>query len=57
MLLHEGGDGINSIYAEDGNVTVYTLNGVKLIDNKPASELKNLKKGMYIVNGKTMVIK
>lgn len=56
-VICEGGDGINSIYAEDGNVTVYTLNGVKLIDNKPASELKNLKKGMYIVNGKTMVIK
>lgn len=56
-VICEGGNGINSIYAEDGNVTVYTLNGVKLIDNKPASELKNLKKGMYIVNGKTMVIK
>lgn len=52
-----GGDGINSIAAEDGNVTVYTLNGVKVLDNQPANELKNLKKGIYIVNGKKVVIK
>lgn len=52
-----GGNGINSIAAEDGNVTVYTLNGVKVLDNQPANELKNLKKGIYIVNGKKVVIK
>ncbi|MBR2380732.1 MAG: hypothetical protein IKA86_07070 [Paraprevotella sp.] len=51
------GTGISGIFAEEGNVTVYTINGVKVIDNKPASELKNLKKGMYIINGKTVVIK
>ena len=52
-----GGQNISNIFAEDGNVTVYTVNGVKVMDNQPVSELKNLKKGIYIINGKTMVIK
>jgi hypothetical protein len=52
-----GGENISNIFAEDGNVTVYTVTGVKVMDNQPVSELKNLKKGIYIINGKTMVIK
>ncbi|MBO5699435.1 MAG: hypothetical protein J6R79_05480 [Bacteroidaceae bacterium] len=36
-----------------GNVTVFTLCGVKILDNAPYDAIKSLKRGMlYIVNGK-----
>lgn len=43
--------GIAGIAAEDGLVTVYTLNGVMVFENAPAAELENLAAGYYVVNG------
>ena len=52
----ENGSSINDIAIEKDHVTVYNINGVKVIDNQPASELNKLKKGIYIINGKKVVI-
>ena len=52
----ENGSSINDIVTEKDHVTVYNINGVKVIDNQPASELNKLKKGIYIINGKKVAI-
>ena len=44
---------IDKIEMTDGEVTIYTLQGVKV----NSSELKNLRKGVYIINGKKVVLK
>ncbi len=41
----------------DENVTVYTMTGVCVLHNVPAAELKNLQKGLYIVNGRKVLVK
>ncbi|MDE6266648.1 MAG: hypothetical protein K2M07_04785 [Muribaculaceae bacterium] len=53
------GSGIEGIFAdENGNVTVYSIDGRIIIDNAPAAEIKTLKKGViYIINGKKVVLK
>jgi sRNA-binding regulator protein Hfq len=51
----ENGSSINDIATEKDHVTVYNINGVKVIDNQPASELNKLKKGIYIINGKKYI--
>lgn len=51
------GDGVSSVSVDEGKVTVYTLNGVKVLDNADRESLKTLKKGIYIVNGKKTVVK
>lgn len=42
---------------ENGNVTVYTLDGKAVMQNKPASQLRELEKGVYIINGKKTIVK
>lgn len=49
--------GVAGMFAEDGNVTVYTMTGLCVLKNAPADELKNLSKGLYIVNGRKIVIR
>lgn len=39
-----------------GVYTVYNLNGVKVLETRDASSLKNLEKGIYIINGKKVVL-
>ena len=51
------GDGVSSVSVDEGKVTVYTLNGVKVLDNADRESLNTLKKGIYIVNGKKTVVK
>ena len=41
----------------DGKVTVYNLAGERVLDNAPADMLRNLEKGIYIVNGKKQAVK
>ena len=50
--------GIETLVSEgnDGIFRVYNLNGVKLLETKDASQLRSLDKGIYIVNGKKIII-
>lgn len=50
--------GIESIVAEnqDGVYRVYNLQGVKVLETKDASQLNNLPKGIYVINGKKIAI-
>lgn len=42
---------------ENGNITVYTVDGKVILKNVPAAEVRNLQKGIYIINGKKVVLK
>ncbi|MDE6009820.1 MAG: hypothetical protein K2F87_00035 [Muribaculaceae bacterium] len=44
-------------FKADSTVTVYNLKGMRLLDNAPASALRNLEKGCYIINGKKVIMK
>lgn len=53
-----GGTGIDNIVANaGGKVDVYTVNGVNVLRNADAAAVKALGKGLYIINGKKVVIK
>lgn len=53
-----GTDGINSLVsAEGGKVSVYSINGTQLLKNADAEALGKLSKGMYIINGKKVIIR
>lgn len=53
-----GTDGINSLVsAEGGKVSVYSINGTLLVKNADAEALGRLAKGMYIINGKKVIIR
>ncbi|MCH5239992.1 MAG: hypothetical protein J1F38_07195 [Muribaculaceae bacterium] len=47
--------GIDNISSDD-NVTIYNLNGVKVDSGVKKSSVNNLPKGIYIVNGKKVVV-
>ena len=47
----------NIIGANGGKADVYTVNGVMVMKGADASALKTLKPGMYIINGKTYMLK
>ena len=51
--------GVESIVAEntDGLYRVYNLKGVKVLETKDGSQLNSLAKGIYIVNGKKVLVK
>lgn len=40
---------------ENGRADVYTVSGVRVLKNVPASDIKRLGKGVYIVNGKKLL--
>nr|WP_278483507.1 leucine-rich repeat domain-containing protein [Hoylesella nanceiensis] len=48
---------INNIYNKIENVDVYTIDGVKCLSKANINEINALPKGVYIVNGKKIVIK
>lgn len=51
-------DGIDNIVANaGGKVNVYTTNGACVLRNADATAVKSLKKGLYIINDKKVVIK
>ncbi len=53
-----GTDGIcNFVTAEGGKVNVYTVGGTQLLKNADADAVGRLAKGMYIINGKKVIIK
>lgn len=43
--------------AEDGTYTVYSLQGVRLMNTKDASMLNNLTPGIYVINGRKVIIR
>lgn len=45
------------IVAADAAFTVYSLTGVRLLDNAPKDALQTLEPGLYIVNGHKMILK
>lgn len=47
---------VSSIEANNG-VVVYNLNGVKILESDNAASVNTLPKGLYIVNGKKVVVK
>lgn len=49
--------GIHSIATESKGVVVYTIDGKFILKSSDAKDVKNLKKGLYIVNGKKMMVK
>lgn len=49
--------GIQNVWGDNAQVTIYTINGVLLYHKANASVVKNLKKGLYIINGKKVVVK
>ena len=54
-----GDAGVDSILAEplDGVYKVYNPQGIKVLETKNASEIDNLAKGIYIINGKKALVK
>lgn len=48
---------INEISAQDESVTVYSISGVRMLDNASPVSLRNLPAGIYIVNGKKVLVK
>lgn len=52
------GDGIDNIVAQaGGKVDVYTVNGTCVLRNADAAAVKALRKGLYIINGKKVMLK
>ena len=50
--------GIEDIIADGAtNWTVYNITGVKVLDTDNAEDLSNLPKGLYIINGKKVLVK
>lgn len=47
---------ITEVEAAAEGVTVYNLQGVLVLQSDDAADLKNLENGLYIVNGKAMII-
>ena len=48
---------INNIYNKTENVDVYTIDGIKCLSKANISEINALPKGVYIINGKKIIIK
>ena len=48
---------INNIYNKIDNVDVYTIDGVKCLNKANTEEINALPKGIYIINGKKIIIK
>lgn len=51
------GDGISQVQAAEGKVTVYTVSGRLVYRNADPAVIKNLHKGIYIINGRKCVVK
>lgn len=49
--------GLTEVYAPESVSAVYSISGVKVMDKATPLQMKNLPAGVYIVNGKKVVIK
>lgn len=50
------GSGIEAVNTTNSNVTVFTTTGICVLKNADPSALESLQKGIYIVNGKKLII-
>lgn len=50
-------DYVDTIYSVNGVYTVYNLQGIKILESKDSDMLKQLPNGVYLVNGKKIIIK
>ncbi|WP_311563359.1 leucine-rich repeat domain-containing protein [Prevotella histicola] len=58
LLIEDSTTGItNTVYNKAGLADVYTIDGTKRLSKASADEINALPKGMYIVNGKKIIIK
>ena len=58
LLIEDNTTGItNTVYNNSGLADVYTIDGTKRISKASTDEINALPKGMYIVNGKKIIIK
>ena len=58
LLIEEGTTGItNTVYNKAGLADVYTIDGTKRLSKASTDEINALPKGVYIVNGKKIIIK
>ena len=58
LLIEEGTTGItNTVYNNAGLADVYTIDGTKRLSKASTDEINALPKGVYIVNGKKIIIK
>ncbi len=58
QLLGSGSAGIDGIEADEtGTLTVYSLQGVQLIDRGSEADLNRLPRGLYIVNGEKQILR
>lgn len=49
--------GVSLIFAgEEGAINVYTVDGIQVVNNGGAADIRNLNKGIYIINGKKVYI-
>lgn len=57
-VFTDGEAGIESLAEEapDGVLKVYDLRGVKVMETKDASEMKELPRGIYLINGKKILL-
>ena len=51
------GTSVETLAGDAGTVTVYSTQGIRLLENAPAAELESLPSGLYIVNGKKILIR
>lgn len=57
MLIVSGAVGIESILDGEKTVNVYDVNGVQLLKDADVEAVKDLKSGLYIINGKKVMIR
>ena len=58
LLIEESTTGItNTVYNNAGLADVYTIDGAKRLSKASTDEINALPKGVYIVNGKKIIIK
>lgn len=53
----KGTSGIENISAEDGTYDIYTIDGKSLVKSGDSSAVEALGKGLYIINGKKVIMK
>ena len=50
--------GVDLIYAgEDGAINVYTVDGVQVVKNGTSADIRNLRGGIYVINGKKVYLR
>lgn len=58
LELNEVATSIESVLdGNDGLISVYNLQGVKVLETRDASAIRELNKGIYIINGKKVAVK